>query len=93
MGAAPAPDPTLGANIVDWPLDASLATFGTPVANGQARCATVTGDTATILGKVFASSSLSQWTQDPTTSATFGLTVLGLVPGEDACREIFGVGR
>jgi hypothetical protein len=94
VGAAPAPDPNLGANIADWPLDASLATFGTPVANGQARCATVTGDTAATLGRAFAkANALSQWTQDPTANAAFGLTVRALVPGEDACREVFGVGR
>lgn len=94
VGAAPVPDPTLGANIVDWPLAAPLATYGVAVANGQARCATVTGDTAETLGKAFAkANSLSQWTQDPTASASFGLTVRALVPGEDACREIFGVGK
>ena len=94
VGAAPVPDPALGANIVDWPLAASLATFGVAVANGQARCATVTGDTAATLGRAFAkANSLSQWTQDPATSASFGLTVRALVPGEDACREIFGVGK
>jgi hypothetical protein len=93
VGSAPAPDPNLGANIVAWPLDASLATFGTPVVNGQARCATVTGDTATTLGRAFAkANALSQWTQAPTANAAFGLTVRALVPGEDACREVFGVG-
>jgi hypothetical protein len=94
VGAAPVPDPNLGANIADWPLDAPLATFGTSVANGQARCATVVGDAAATLGRAFAKANgLSGWTQDPTASASFGLTVRALVPGEDACREVFGVGR
>ena len=93
VGKAPVPDPTLGANIADWPLDAPLATLGVPVANGQARCATVIGATATTLGAAFAkANTLSQWTQDPTASASFGLTIRALVPGEDACREVFGVG-
>jgi hypothetical protein len=94
VGSPPDPDPNRGASIADWPLDASLATYGTAVANGQARCATVTGDVAATLGRAFAkANALSMWTQDPTASAAFGLTVRALVPGEDACREVFGVGR
>jgi hypothetical protein len=92
----PPPGPAVGvtSSIADWPLAAPLATFGAPVANGQARCATVTGDTAATLGAAFArANALSQWTQDPTANATFGLIVRPLVPGEDACREVFGLGQ
>jgi hypothetical protein len=52
------------------------------------------GGRGATLGKAFAkANALSQWTQDPTASAAFGLTVRALVPGEDACREVFGVGQ
>ncbi len=94
VGAAPAPDPTLGANVTIWPLDVAIGSFGAAVANGQARCATVTGVAADTFRAAFAKvNALTQWTQNATTSATFGLTVRALVPGEDACREVFGVGQ
>jgi hypothetical protein len=94
IGAAPVPDPTLGANVVTWPFDGTIGGFGAAVANGQARCGTVTGAAAATFGAAFAkANALTQWTQNATTSATFGLTVRALVPGEDACREVFGVGQ
>ncbi len=37
-----------------------------------------------------AANQLTQWVQDLSTSATFGLTVRPMVPGEDICRETFG---
>jgi hypothetical protein len=94
VGAAPVPDPTLGANVMIWPFDVTIGSFGAAVANGQARCATVTGAAAATFRDAFAkANALTQWTQNATTSATFGLTVRALVPGEDACREVFGVGQ
>lgn len=78
-------------NLQDWPLDTPIATFGVPVANGSVRCGTAFGADAEALGHAFENANqLSQWVQDPDTSATFGLTVRPVVPGEDPCKEIFG---
>lgn len=93
IGSAPVPDAALGANIAQWPLTTPMASFGVLVANETARCGTATGPDVAImrvaLGKA---NQLTQWVASPTTSATYGLTVRSLTPGEDACREIFGVG-
>lgn len=91
VGVAPTQDPMLPQSPIDWPLAGPLALFGGPVANGTARCGTVSGNDAVTLRTVLARANmLSQWVQDPTTNATFGLTVRPMVPGEDACRETFG---
>ena len=91
VGPAPVPEGGMTQPIADWPLDQPLATFGGPVANGTYRCGTVEGDDAIMLGAAFAKANqLTQWTQDPTTSATFGLTVRPIVTGENPCAEVFG---
>jgi hypothetical protein len=93
VGAAPAPDPNLGASVAIWPLATPIATFGTSVLSGHARCGTVTGADATTLAAALAkANALTQWTQSESTNATFGLTIRPLTDGQDACREIFGVG-
>ena len=91
VGPAPKQDPILPQAPVDWPLASSLALFGGPVANATARCGTVSGaDVATLRAALAKANMLSQWVQDPSTNATFGLKVRPMVPGEDACRETFG---
>ena len=91
IGPAPMPQDGINPSIMDWPLDTHIGDFGTPVANGSARCGLVEGADAAVLGAALAKANqLTQWVQDPTTSATFGLTVRPLVAGEDPCREIFG---
>ncbi|OGO58743.1 MAG: hypothetical protein A2V85_15150 [Chloroflexi bacterium RBG_16_72_14] len=93
VGAPPMPEPGLPQAPADWPLELPLATFGGPVANGTARCGTVSGADADVLRPALqAANQLTFWTQDPETSAAFGLTVRPMVPGEDVCREIFGAG-
>jgi hypothetical protein len=89
----PAPDPQgMPVNIADWPLDDALATFGGPVADGTYRCGIVEGDDAAVLGAAIAKATqITQWTQDPSTSATFGLTVRPIVAGENPCAEVFGL--
>ena len=89
----PAPDPQgMPLSIMDWPLAQPLATFGGPVANGTRRCGLVTGEDAATLAPVLAQATqLTQWVQDPTTSATFGLTVRPIVAGENPCLEVFGL--
>lgn len=93
VGPAPGPEQGLTQAPMDWPLDQAIGTFGGPVANGTARCGTIDGGAAdTLRPALEAANQLTQWVQDPETSATFGLVVRPLVPGEDACRDIFGLG-
>lgn len=91
VGPPPDPEPGLAQAPADWPLATPLGTFGGPVANGTARCGTASGADADMLRPVMqAANQLTPWVEDITTSATFGLTVRPMVPGEDVCREIFG---
>jgi hypothetical protein len=91
VGPAPEPEAGLAQAPADWPLDTPIATFGGPVANGTARCGTVEGEDAdTLRPTMQAANQLTPWVQDPGSSATFGLTVRPMVPGENVCREIFG---
>ena len=91
IGVAPTPDPMLTQPPVDWPLASSIALLGVQVANGAARCTTISGADAVALRAALGKANmLSQWVQDPTTSATFGLKVRPMVAGEDTCRETFG---
>ena len=91
VGPAPAPDPNLPQPPMDWPLEQPLALFGGPVGDGSYRCGSVSGtDAATLLPALTRANALTPWVQDPSTSATFGLTVRPMVPGEDVCREVFG---
>lgn len=93
VGIAPAPDPALPQQPVDWPLEIGASSFGSPVAEGL-RCGTITGDDAAAFTATLAkANALSPWVQDPQMSATFGLTVRALTPGEDACAETFGIGQ
>ena len=63
------------------------------MANGTYRCGIVAGaDAATLRPALEAANQLTQWVQDETTSATFGLTVRPIIAGEDPCAETFGGG-
>jgi len=90
----PAPDPQgMPAAIADWPLDVAIGDFGGPVDGGAFRCGIAEGKDAAALGAAFAKATqITQWTQDPTTSATFGLTVRPIIAGENPCAEVFGLG-
>jgi hypothetical protein len=90
----PAPDPQgFPQAPADWPLAAPLATLGDPVGDGVHRCATIRGDEAARLRPALeAANQITAWTQDPSTSATFGVAVRPLLPGEDVCGELFGIG-
>jgi hypothetical protein len=93
VGPAPDPDPKLGANVAIWPLGTPIATFGKAVLNDGSRCGTVTGaDATTLLAALAKANGLTQWTQSASTNATFGLVIRPLTDGQDACREVFGVG-
>ena len=91
VGPAPTPDPNLPQDPMDWPLEQPLALFGGPVADGSYRCGMASGeDAVTLRPALEAANQLTQWIQDPETSAAFGLAVRPMVPGEDVCREVFG---
>jgi hypothetical protein len=89
----PPPDPQQGitGSIEDWPLEQPISLFGGPVSGGTYRCGLVEGADAAALTPVLnKATQLTQWVQDPTTSATFGLTVRIIVAGENPCAEVFG---
>lgn len=93
VGPAPTPDANLPQAPADWPLAQEISLFGGPVAGGQARCGTVDGaDAEALRAAMAAANQLTPWVQDPQMSATFGLTVRPMIPGEDVCREVFGPG-
>jgi hypothetical protein len=77
--------------IADWPLDVALGSFGGPVLDGSLRCGIVDGTDADVLRPAIEQANqLTGWVQDPSTSATFGLTVRPIVAGENQCAEAFG---
>jgi hypothetical protein len=92
VGPPPQPQAGIPGTIADWPLDTAIGEFGVEVADGY-RCGTVYGDDAATLAPALgAANQLTQWTQDPTTSASFGLTVRAIAFDEDPCAEVFGTG-
>lgn len=92
VGPAPVPEPGLTPGIADWPLETPLATLGGPIGDTGLRCAIVAGDDAdTLRPALLAANQLTQWVQDPETSATFGLRVASLLPGDDPCATLFGL--
>ena len=91
IGPPPPPEASIPQPILDWPLDAPVGTFGTAVANDSRRCGAVTDEDAAAIQPVLAEANqASQWVQDPSTSATFGVVARPFVPGEDPCAESFG---
>jgi hypothetical protein len=91
VGPPPEPQAGIAGSIADWPLETPLATLGGPVLDGSYRCGLVDGEDAAMLRPALeAANQLTQWTQDPETSATFGLTVRPIVAGENPCAEVFG---
>ena len=91
IGPPPPVEASVPQQILDWPLDAPIGTFGTAVANDSRRCGSVTGEDAAAMQPVLAEANqASQWVQDPSTSATFGVVARPFVPGEDPCAEWFG---
>jgi hypothetical protein len=91
VGPPPEPQAGMQEPIADWPLAAPLATFGGPVLDGSYRCGLVDGEDSAALRPAFErANQLTQWTQDPETSATFGLAVRPILAGENPCAEVFG---
>jgi hypothetical protein len=91
VGPPPKPDLNLTQEPVAWPLDQPITGLGRPVANGTARCGTISGSDADALRpSLAAANQLTPWIKDSVTSVAFGLVVRPLTPGEDACAEVFG---
>ncbi len=86
------PEAWPGATPVVWPAtDAALDRFGSPIrGEAGARCGTAAGDLATALRPIFAgATALTPFVAAPSASATHGLTVRPLLPGdEDPCAPI-----
>jgi hypothetical protein len=88
----PPPEPWPGAAPVVWPVtDPALGAFGAPVRGEPGtRCGIATGDLAVALHGPFAGATeLTPFVATPAASATRGLTVRPLLPGdEDPCAPI-----
>lgn len=88
----PPPEPWEGATPVVWPVaDPTLGVFGAPVRGEPGtRCGIAAGDLAAALQEPFAGATeLTQFVATATASATHGLTVRALLPGdEDPCAPI-----
>jgi hypothetical protein len=91
VGPAQAADPAPGASTADWPLTVPLEAFGAPTAQGSQRCGIVSGaDAETLRPALEEADQQTRWVQDPSTSATFGITVRPIIAGEDPCAEVVG---
>lgn len=88
----PPPEPWEGATPVAWPVaDPALDEFGDPVRGEPGtRCGVAAGDLADALRPLFDEATVvTPWVATETASATRGLTVRPLLPGdEDPCAPI-----
>ena len=88
----PPPEPWPGATPALWPLaDPALDLFGSPVKGEPgSRCGVAAGDLASALRPVFAGATqLTPFVATASASATHGLTVRPLLPGdEDPCAPL-----
>jgi hypothetical protein len=92
MIVGPPPEPWEGEAPIVWPVaDPALDAFGAPVRGEPAtRCGIAAGDLAGVLRPLFAqATTLTPWVATETASATHGMTVRPLLPGdEDPCAPI-----
>ena len=92
IGVTPPDDAGIEPQVVDWVLDTPLAEMGQPVGPEKTpRCASVGGEDAATLEAAFArSNQLTMWVDD-SVDAPVSVVVRPLLPGDDACMELFGV--
>jgi hypothetical protein len=94
VGVEPVDQPALPPRVARWPLDTPLAVFGKPVGNARApRCGTVRGaDAATLRPPLTSANQLTRWVdKDAASGPGTVMQVRPLIPGEDVCRELFGL--
>jgi len=94
VGVEPVEEPSLPPQVVTWPRETPLASFGKPVGNVAApRCGTVRGSDAAILRPTLASANqLTRWLDKGSApGAGTSIQVRPMVPGEDVCLELFGI--
>jgi hypothetical protein len=94
VGIEPAEEPPLQPKVATWPLATPLAAFGKPIGNAATpRCGTVRGaDAATLRPALAAANELTRWVdKDAAAGAGTAIQVRPMVPGEDVCRELFGL--
>jgi hypothetical protein len=94
IGVTPQDDSGPDAQVLTWPLETPLAETGVPVGDADLpRCATIEGEDAATLEASFATANqLTQWVDagaDPADALT--IAVRPLLPGDDPCRDLFGV--
>jgi hypothetical protein len=93
-GVEPAGDPSIRPGLAAWPLTGSIATFGKPIGSEPApRCGTARGGDAAALRPSFESANqLTRWVDEGgDASGAMPLQARPMVPGEDVCREVFGL--
>jgi hypothetical protein len=92
VGTPPPDDSGIEPHVVDWVLDTSLADIGEPIGADQfPTCGTVRGDDAATLEAAFAGANqLTMWLDD-SVSEPVSMTVRPLLPGDDPCRDLFGI--
>ena len=93
VGVPPPDDSGIEPQVVDWVLDTPLAEIGEPIgADPFPTCGTVGGDDAATLEAAFSGANqLTMWV-DESVSEPVSMTVRPLLPGDDPCMELFGVG-
>jgi hypothetical protein len=93
IGVTPPDDSGIEPQVVPWVLDTPLAEIGAPIGpDPLPTCGTVGGEDAATLEAAFSrANQLTTWADD-TLSEPVSIAVRPLLPGDDPCMELFGVG-
>ena len=96
IGIQPPDDAGIAPQLREWPLDTPLAELGRPIGDAAGpRCGTVEGDDAATLTTAFeGANQLTRWFDRGAEGAGgVAIAVRALLPGEDVCLELFGIGE
>lgn len=92
--SAPQIEDGIEPQVLEWPLESDLATFGAPYLTGEFNCDVVEGeDLTTLLPKLQEANQLTHWvsgaegTPEAGDEDAYILFLRPLFPGEDACAE------
>lgn len=94
IGIEPMDAGGIAPQVVGWPLDTALADIGLPVGDRLVpRCGTIRGEDAAILAAAFSrANQLTRWVDRGGAEAdAVAIAVRPLLPGEDVCRDLFGL--